>query len=51
VGAPPPADPAAIAARGAGARLVVVPDSGHLSTIEQPEAVSRALVDWLASSR
>ena len=47
----PPADHEAIAARVAGARLVVVPDSGHLSTIEQPEAVSRALVDWLASSR
>ena len=47
----PPADHEAIAARVAGARLVVVPDSGHLSTIEQPEAVSRALVDWLAFSR
>ena len=29
---------------------VVVPESGHLSTIEQPEAVNRALLDWLASS-
>ena len=47
----PPADHEAIAARVAGARLVVVPDSGHLSTIEQPDAVSRVLVEWLASSR
>jgi pimeloyl-ACP methyl ester carboxylesterase len=46
----PLADHEAIAARVAGARLVVVPESGHLSTIEQPEAVTRALVDWLASS-
>jgi pimeloyl-ACP methyl ester carboxylesterase len=47
----PPADHEAIAARIAGARLAVVPESGHLSTLEQPEAVSRALVDWLATSR
>jgi pimeloyl-ACP methyl ester carboxylesterase len=30
-----------------GAKLVVVPQCGHLSTIERPEAVNRALVDWL----
>lgn len=30
-----------------GARLVVVPDCGHLSTIERPDAVSAALSDWL----
>ncbi|MGN6528960.1 MAG: alpha/beta fold hydrolase [Burkholderiaceae bacterium] len=30
-----------------GARLVVVPDAGHATTLEQPEAVSRALVDWI----
>lgn len=29
------------------ARLVVVPDCGHLSTLEQPAAVTRALTDWL----
>lgn len=28
-------------------RLVVVPDCGHLSTLEQPEAVTKALVEWL----
>ena len=32
----------------AGARFVVVPDCGHLSTIERPEAVNAALAEWLA---
>ena len=32
-----------------GARLVIVPNSGHLSTLEQPEAVTRALIEWMAS--
>lgn len=32
-----------------GAYLVVVPDSGHLSTMEQPQAVNVALVEWLKS--
>lgn len=32
-----------------GARLVVVAQSGHLSTLERPETVTRALVQWLAS--
>lgn len=30
-----------------GARLVVVPECGHLSTLEQPAAVTAALIDWL----
>lgn len=30
-----------------GARLVIVPDAGHVSTLEQPEAVNAALTDWL----
>ncbi len=30
-----------------GSRLVVVPDCGHLSTIEKPEAVNAALAEWL----
>jgi pimeloyl-ACP methyl ester carboxylesterase len=33
----------------AGARLTVVPNSGHLSTIEQPDAVNAALAEWLQS--
>jgi len=31
----------------AGARLVVVPECGHLSTLERPQAVTKALVEWM----
>ncbi len=31
----------------AGARLVTVQDCGHLSPLEQPQAVTSALLDWL----
>jgi pimeloyl-ACP methyl ester carboxylesterase len=41
------ADHQDIAARIAGARLAVVPDCGHLSTIEQPAAVTHLLAEWL----
>ena len=30
-----------------GARLAVIPNCGHLSTLEQPEKVTAALVDWM----
>jgi pimeloyl-ACP methyl ester carboxylesterase len=30
-----------------GARLVKVPDCGHISTLEQPEAVTRAMIEWV----
>jgi pimeloyl-ACP methyl ester carboxylesterase len=30
-----------------GARLVVIADCGHLSTLEQPEKVTAALIDWM----
>ncbi len=30
-----------------GARLVAVPECGHLSTLERPEAVNRALIEWM----
>jgi pimeloyl-ACP methyl ester carboxylesterase len=30
-----------------GSRLVIIPASGHLSTLEQPQAVNLALVDWM----
>ena len=30
-----------------GARLVVVPECGHGSTLEQPEAVNQALTEWI----
>ena len=32
------------------ARLETVPDCGHLSTLERPEAVTQKLVDWLQQS-
>jgi pimeloyl-ACP methyl ester carboxylesterase len=36
-----------IAAGIPGSRLVVVPECGHLTTIERPEAVNRALTEWM----
>ncbi len=36
-----------IAAGIVGSRLVVVPDCGHLSTLERPEAVNSALLEWM----
>jgi pimeloyl-ACP methyl ester carboxylesterase len=45
----PPDQSAEIAAAIAGARLVVVPECGHGSTLEQPEAVNRALIDWITA--
>jgi pimeloyl-ACP methyl ester carboxylesterase len=45
----PPERAQEIAAAIPGARLVVVPASGHLSTLEQPERVNAALVEWLAA--
>jgi pimeloyl-ACP methyl ester carboxylesterase len=36
-----------IAAAIAGARLVRVPDCGHLSTLERPAEVTQALVEWI----
>jgi len=35
----------------AGSRLVVVETSGHMSAMEQPEAVNDALRDWLGTVR
>ena len=32
-----------------GARLVKVAECGHLSTLEQPAAVTRALLEWLSA--
>jgi pimeloyl-ACP methyl ester carboxylesterase len=36
-----------IAAGIPGARLVVIPDCGHLSTLERPKAVTAAMVKWM----
>ena len=43
----PVRDHEAMAAKIPGARLEIIEDCGHLSTIEQPEAVNRVLIDWL----
>ena len=48
--ATPVAEHKAMAACLAGARLEIVPQCAHLSTIEQPDAVNRILVDWLATT-
>jgi pimeloyl-ACP methyl ester carboxylesterase len=45
----PPERAAEIAAGIPGARQVVVPDCGHLSTLEQPQAVTRALTEFLSA--
>jgi pimeloyl-ACP methyl ester carboxylesterase len=47
----PVADHEAMAARLAGSRLEFIPECGHLSTIEQPDAVNAVLADWLGATR
>jgi pimeloyl-ACP methyl ester carboxylesterase len=44
----PPERAAEIAAGIPGARLTTVPQCGHMSTLEQPAEVTRALLEWLA---
>jgi pimeloyl-ACP methyl ester carboxylesterase len=44
----PPEQHRAMHLQVAGSRLVVVPDCGHMSTMEAPAAVRAALADWLA---
>ncbi len=46
----PLADHEAMAARVAGSTLQVIEDCGHLSTIEQPQAVNLALGGWLRAT-
>jgi len=46
----PPERSQEIAAAVSGATLVVVPECGHASTIERPEAVNRALIDWISAA-
>jgi len=43
----PVRDHEAMAARVPGARLEIIENCGHLSTIEQPEIVNRVLKNWL----
>jgi pimeloyl-ACP methyl ester carboxylesterase len=40
-----------IAAGIPGARLVVITDCGHLTTLERPAEVNAALVAWMADER
>jgi pimeloyl-ACP methyl ester carboxylesterase len=47
--ATPPELAKEIAAGISGSRLVIVPGSGHLSTIEKPDAVNAALAEWLGA--
>ena len=42
-----PAQHEEMAAQIPGSRLVIVPEAGHMVTLEQPEAVTAALGDWL----
>jgi len=44
----PPAVAEAMAGRIPGARLAVLPEAGHLSNLEAPEAFNQALLDFLA---
>jgi pimeloyl-ACP methyl ester carboxylesterase len=44
----PPAAAREMAQGIAGAKLTIVPDCGHMATMEQPGAVNAALDDWLA---
>ena len=43
----PPATHQLMAGAIPNAKLVIVPDSGHMSTMEQPAAVAQAMRDWL----
>ncbi len=47
--ATPPELSREIAAAIPGSRLVLIPDSGHLSTLERPQAVTDVLVEWMRS--
>ena len=43
----PVPDHEAMAAKIPGARLEIIENCGHLSTIEQPDSINRVLIDWL----
>lgn len=45
----PPSQHRAMSEAIPGSRLVVVPDCGHMSTMEAPDPVNAALADWLAA--
>ncbi len=43
----PPSAHERMSAAIAGSKLVIVPQCGHMSTIERPEEISRAMRDWI----
>jgi len=43
----PPAQAREMADSIAGSRLLVIPDCGHLSTLERPQEVTQALAEWM----
>lgn len=45
----PPAMSQETAAAISGSRLLVISDCGHLSTVERPQAVTQAMVEWMRS--
>ena len=45
----PPADARLMAERIQGARLVIIPKAGHLSNLEQPEALNQALLSFFGT--
>jgi 3-oxoadipate enol-lactonase len=47
----PPENGSIIASRIPGAQLVLVPNANHILTTDQPEQLSRMLLDWLDSNR
>jgi pimeloyl-ACP methyl ester carboxylesterase len=47
----PPAEAREMVAAVPGARLIELPDAGHSSPMESPEAVSTALLEFLAAVR
>src|SRR6202167_964566 len=47
-GLTPPAAAQEVGAGISGARLVVIPQCGHLSTLERPDAVNAALIEWIS---
>nr|WP_291866603.1 alpha/beta hydrolase [Bradyrhizobium sp.] len=39
--------PNSLSSEMAGAKLIIIPDCGHLTPLEQPKATAAALVEWL----
>jgi pimeloyl-ACP methyl ester carboxylesterase len=46
----PPSDAETMRAAIPGAQLTIIPDAGHMTPIEQPDAVNTAIRDWLAAN-